>query len=196
VRVEAPDWLGLFGTHLGFAKARLVSVLDTSELAVYDHICGSACHGEGVLLPAANGTGETLLVDKRHVSAASIEGNSGSTLYLDTMLRHAGRAVRRSQGVVGRGQVSAAAATSAPTAAVERNPAPEAGQEAARQPRWLAELGVVRNDWTCVPRQWVSLGLPGESSHFPAVFSHRAACSLPAAACLDTRGTVSHPTRR
>ena len=88
-----------------------------------------------------------------------------------TMLRHAGRAVRRSQGVVGRGQVSTAEAAAAPAAALERHPAPEAGQDGARQPRWLAELGVVRNDWTCVARLWCSLlGLPGgvESLHWPS----------------------------
>ena len=68
------------------------------------------------------------------------------------MLRHAGRAVRRSQAVAGRGQVSATEMAAAQAAAVERHQAHDAGQEAARQPRWLAELGVVRNDWTCVPR--------------------------------------------
>jgi len=56
-----------------------------------------------------------------------------------TMLRHSGRALRQlaaSRGLASEAPFSAAA--------------PLAARPDAAQPRWLAELGVVRNDWTCV----------------------------------------------
>lgn len=69
------------------------------------------------------------------------------------MLRHAGRRTLRGAHCAAalRPHVTAAeaAALELPHAQEAVPPAYGAGTHA-RQPRWLAELGVVRNDWTCV----------------------------------------------
>lgn len=73
-----------------------------------------------------------------------------SRVHIHKMLRHAsGRAMRSAQCSASlRAHVSAAdAAVALEVAHTHESPAAHAGTHS-RQPRWLEQLGVVRNDWT------------------------------------------------